>query len=382
MLGEGGLNIVHENVPYIDFYNGTNLSSYTSRLAEYRKGELNTSGKLVVGSTSPTINKYNRMLYVNGVIEGTGQLYAGDSIFTGGKTSYNSGVGCYLGADGTIHMNHLAGANISFHYADNIGETSKIQEIASGKLNITASNGLLLNNRHLPLNLAGRHLSLEGSKTAITTEQFIQILEDIGAFSSNCSTIKGNWSYANNDYITDTGCGTIHLAGAVVEVFNQFARETKEYTIQITTPNTSGTGDSIYPGKVMAQFIYNNQGSNYKPGWWRVANATETPQFGTYTTLNAIVSPTTPINLEKIYDLRYTYTGAALSGTLALAGGIDGMEYVISVNNTGTGNLTIHMPTGENYQSNSNTLVVQSKKVGQIFVNMIIRIMSYYKFWI
>ncbi|KEM42350.1 hypothetical protein AB24_1000, partial [Escherichia coli 6-537-08_S1_C1] len=46
---------------------------------------------------------------------------------------------------------------------------------------------------------------------------------------------KGSWAYANNKVITDTGCGNICLAGAVVEVIGTRGA----MTIRVTTPSTS-----------------------------------------------------------------------------------------------------------------------------------------------
>ncbi|HAW5709935.1 TPA: tail fiber protein, partial [Escherichia coli] len=51
-----------------------------------------------------------------------------------------------------------------------------------------------------------------------TTAQFIEWLDSQGAFNHPYWMCKGSWSYGNNKIITDTGCGNIHLAGAVIEV--------------------------------------------------------------------------------------------------------------------------------------------------------------------
>ncbi|NDL55385.1 MULTISPECIES: phage tail protein, partial [Photorhabdus] len=96
-----------------------------------------------------------------------------------------------------------------------------------------------------------------------TTDEFIAWLKQNGAFDVPYWMCKGSWSYASNRLITDTGCGAIHLAGAVVEVMGP------EYamTIRITTPTTtSGNGISN------AQFTYINNGKDYLPGWRRDYN--------------------------------------------------------------------------------------------------------------
>ncbi|EPM3700235.1 hypothetical protein ACTLIH_004693 [Escherichia coli] len=93
-----------------------------------------------------------------------------------------------------------------------------------------------------------------------TTAQFIEWLDSVGAFNHPYWMCKGSWSYANNKLITDTGCGNIHLAGAVIEVMGIKSA----MTIRITTPTTSSGG-----GATSAQFTYINHGDNYAPGWRR-----------------------------------------------------------------------------------------------------------------
>ncbi|HGZ2325150.1 TPA: tail fiber protein [Shigella boydii] len=93
-----------------------------------------------------------------------------------------------------------------------------------------------------------------------TTAQFIEWLDSRGAFNHLYWMCKGSWSYANNKIITDTGCGNIHLAGAVIEVMGIKSA----MTIRITTPTTSSGG-----GATSAQFTYINHGDNYAPGWRR-----------------------------------------------------------------------------------------------------------------
>ncbi|WP_074459958.1 phage tail protein, partial [Escherichia coli] len=61
-------------------------------------------------------------------------------------------------------------------------------------------------------------LNIGGDSQVWTTAQFISWLESQGAFNHPYWMCKGSWAYANNKVITDTGCGNICLAGAVVEV--------------------------------------------------------------------------------------------------------------------------------------------------------------------
>ena len=106
-----------------------------------------------------------------------------------------------------------------------------------------------------------------GNQNAITTEQFITMLTNLGAFSQVYWVSRGSWSYASNQYINDTGCGNIHLAGCVVEVIGT----TSAYTIRVTTPTTTANGT------VNAEFIYVNNGKDYSPGWRRQYNTKNKP---------------------------------------------------------------------------------------------------------
>ncbi|EKC7326428.1 phage terminase large subunit family protein [Escherichia coli] len=101
-----------------------------------------------------------------------------------------------------------------------------------------------------------------------TTAQFIEWLDSQGAFNHPYWMCKGSWSYGNNKIITDTGCGNIHLAGAVIEVMGIKSA----MTIRITTPTTSSSG-----GTINAQFTYINHGTDYSPGWRRDYNSRNKP---------------------------------------------------------------------------------------------------------
>ncbi|EPK3700959.1 hypothetical protein PQQ19_003963 [Citrobacter freundii] len=91
-----------------------------------------------------------------------------------------------------------------------------------------------------------------------TTAEFIVWLENQGAFNHPSWMCKGSWSYSNNRTITDTGCGNIQLAGAVVEVMG----DRGAMTIRVTTATTG-------EGTLSAQFTYINHGDVYSPGWRR-----------------------------------------------------------------------------------------------------------------
>ncbi|PDN97026.1 phage tail protein [Escherichia coli] len=106
-------------------------------------------------------------------------------------------------------------------------------------------------------------VDIGGDSQVWTTVQFISWLESQGAFNHPYWMCKGSWAYANNKVITDTGCGNICLAGAVVEVIGTRGA----MTIRVTTPSTSSGG-----GITNAQFTYINHGDAYAPGWRRDYN--------------------------------------------------------------------------------------------------------------
>lgn len=109
-----------------------------------------------------------------------------------------------------------------------------------------------------------------GDSEPWSTGEFIAWLEDKGAFNHSYWMAKGSWSYAKNKIITDTACGNICLAGAVVEVMG----DRGAMTIRITTPTTT-TGEGV----ASAQFTYINHGDDYSPGWRRDYNTTNKPDM-------------------------------------------------------------------------------------------------------
>ncbi|HEA0273678.1 TPA: hypothetical protein RU621_001208 [Salmonella enterica] len=102
--------------------------------------------------------------------------------------------------------------------------------------------------------------TIGGDANPWTTAEFIVWLESCGAFNHPYWVCRGSWSYALNKVITDTGCGNICLAGAVIEVMGVRGA----MTIRVTTPTTTSGG-----GIASAQFTYINNGDGYSPGWRR-----------------------------------------------------------------------------------------------------------------
>ncbi|EHA6669397.1 phage tail protein [Salmonella enterica] len=111
-------------------------------------------------------------------------------------------------------------------------------------------------------------VTIGGDANPWTTAEFIVWLESQGAFNHPYWMCKGSWDYAGNKVITDTGCGNICLAGAVIEVMGVRGA----MTIRVTTPTTTSGG-----GIASAQFTYINHGDGYAPGWRRDFNTINKP---------------------------------------------------------------------------------------------------------
>lgn len=109
---------------------------------------------------------------------------------------------------------------------------------------------------------------------AITTAQLVTLLRDNGAFTTKSWVARCAWAYAASATIphSETGCGVIPLAGAVIEVINN-GSSTNNYTIRITTATTASVGGAL----TNAEFIYVFNGTDYSPGWRRAYNTRNKP---------------------------------------------------------------------------------------------------------
>lgn len=107
---------------------------------------------------------------------------------------------------------------------------------------------------------------------AITTAQLVTLLQNNGAFTTRSWVARCAWAYAASATIpnSETGCGVIPLAGAVIEVISN---SVNNYTIRITTPTTTSVGGAL----TNAEFIYVNNGDAYSPGWRRAYNTKNKP---------------------------------------------------------------------------------------------------------
>ncbi|WP_250185722.1 tail fiber protein, partial [Escherichia coli] len=100
---------------------------------------------------------------------------------------------------------------------------------------------------------------------AITTAQLVTLLQNNGAFNTKSWIARCAWAYANSATIpnSETGCGVIPLAGAVIEVFNN-GSSSNNYTIRITTATTTSVSGAL----TNAEFIYVFNGTSYSPVDW------------------------------------------------------------------------------------------------------------------
>lgn len=112
---------------------------------------------------------------------------------------------------------------------------------------------------------------------AITTAQLVTLLKNNGAFITKSWVARCAWAYAASAHIphSETGCGAIPLAGAVIEVISN-GNSTNNYTIRITTATTASVGGA---GGALtnAEFIYVFNGDDYSPGWRRAYNTRNKP---------------------------------------------------------------------------------------------------------
>jgi hypothetical protein len=99
------------------------------------------------------------------------------------------------------------------------------------------------------------YINPNGTNANCTTAQLIAHLTTLGMFNFAHSVAKCAWDYAGNNDLTDTGFGTVDMAGCVIETWINSA----EKHVRITRPTTGAGGFQV--------LVYNDQGSGYAPGW-------------------------------------------------------------------------------------------------------------------
>ncbi|EEE5690774.1 phage tail protein, partial [Salmonella enterica subsp. enterica serovar Muenchen] len=147
---------------------------------------------------------------------------------------------------------------------------------ANGRLEKNSNGGDIPDKKQFARNIGAAvafsgGIAIGGDANPWTTAEFIVWLESQGAFNHPYWMCKGSWSYAENKVITDTGCGNICLAGAVIEVMGVRGA----MTIRVTTPTTTLGG-----GVASAQFTYIDNGEGYSSGWRRDFNTINKPTAG------------------------------------------------------------------------------------------------------
>ncbi|WP_379147872.1 phage tail protein [Paenibacillus sp. sgz500992] len=155
---------------------------------------------------------------------------------------------------------------------------------------------------------AGLFVTFGGAMTGVTTAEFITMLNNMGAHSPEGGywVGRGDWSYGTNAYITDSGFGKIHLAGAVVEVIGSLVND--KYTIRVTTPPTNG----VDADTTNSEFTYVNNGIGYYPAWRRSLNTANTSGlFGVGNT----VSNANTLVYNGSYVVTAAWTGSPWAGT-------------------------------------------------------------------
>lgn len=177
--------------------------------------------------------------------------------------------------DGTANIN-LPGVNTTGNQntTGNAATATKLQTARTingvsfdGSTNISLSPA----NIGCPASPTG-WLTTGNNGESITTAQLVTLLRNNGAFNTKAWFARCAWAYANSASIPDseTGCGIIPLAGAVIEVFSN---NTNNYTIRITTATTTSVSGAL----TNAEFIYVSNGASYSPGWRRAYNTRNKP---------------------------------------------------------------------------------------------------------
>lgn len=169
--------------------------------------------------------------------------------------------------------------------------TARTIKVGSASKSVNGSVNISYTHNEIQVTKAIQNTSFGGSNVAMTTAEFITLLNSLGAFSQGMWVSRGSWSYAANKYISDTGFGNIHLAGSVVMVFGT----SSAYTIIIYQPTTTG----VSSGTVSGDFIYVNNGTSYRPGWRKLYSSAQKP------TLADLGVTATAIELNQLDGVLY-----------------------------------------------------------------------------
>lgn len=252
---------------------GRDILAKTSTLAVIQYlglRELGTSGEKI--PLLSTANTWSARQTFNGGI--TGALTGNADTATKLKTARTIGGVAF---DGSANIN-LPGVNIAGNQ-----NTTGNAATATKLLTARTINGVSFDGS-ANISLSPANIGCPASPTgwlvtgdngaSITTEQLVTLLRDNGAFNAKAWIARCAWVYANSASIPDseTGCGIIPLAGAVIEVFNN-GSSSNNHTIRITTATTTGVSGAL----TNAEFVYVFNGTSYSPGWRRAYNTKNKP---------------------------------------------------------------------------------------------------------
>lgn len=197
----------------------------------------------------------------------------------------------------------------------------------------------------------------EGGNTAMTTNQFLTRLAELGGFeNSKHITFICSHSYANNDYIASP-VGNISLSGAIINIYcnnynTNIASGWAMYDIIIMTASVSNNINS-YDNNI---FVLRKTGTNPYT-WKRLVNSDELPLKGS---VNGFT------NWTAVPVERKVYTGAVTSDvTVGLAKAIPSGENItlLFVNNTSS-NKTISLTNFSD--RNVDTITIAPNKKAEV----------------
>jgi len=336
------------------------------------------------------------------------------SILTGDKEDSVRGIGGYLGADGTMHLNAAASPFIGFHYANETANMSRIIETASGKLNIEAANGLTHNGNEISTvlkleNYKDYHYAVIGlvalDNTNISFHSSAQgnivLIRNNGNAKNPLCFVSCNKYYNSTDmdmsYFIDrpfdgnlkpatfTHNGVkyggfvilkntipwnnqILFTGYVTGLNKPFV--ISYYNTQTQTPVDEEIYNSIkIDGDDIRKSPFNFY-SGLRVDDKYVATIDKTPQYGYYISLSA--DEFTTLNLDnKPYDLRFTSAQGGTYGLGTISGGINGGEWIISVKNESASNLTYTIPSKTEYQSTVTSWTIRPGEIGRLHIHYV-----------
>jgi hypothetical protein len=274
----------HTSANITDATNSNTASTIVKRDASGNFSAGIITASLGGNASTATTLQFSRTIGINGGATGSATAFNGGSNITIPITavdpSYLStavaitkgGTGATT-ASGALTNLGLTATATELNYCD--GVTSNIQTQLDAKVSTSALG---------TVGVSGSQFG--GDANAMLTADFITMLTGMGVFNKPYWITKAWWAYASNRYISDTGCGNIHLAGATVEVMSCGTTASDGYTIRIHTATTS----SLSNVALNSEFYYVNNGSSYSPKWSRTLSAVNSGTFMTEDYLGANIN--------------------------------------------------------------------------------------------